>query len=294
MGGGKPQGPRRVPWLIALPGVLFMVLFHVVPVIAGARYAFTDYNGLGQANGVGFGNFREIFQDPIVEHSLWNTLKYAAIFFVAVNVIGLALAMALNRTLKSRNLLRALFFMPVVISPLAVGFLWKYIFDAEGGLNELFGAIGLDSWQQAWNGDPKWAMWSVIVALIWQYSGLTMVIYLAGLQGIDDELIEAATVDGAGPFRRFRKIVFPLLAPAITIAATITLIFGLRLFDQILSITGGGPANETETLATQVYTQTFVNGRFGYGAALALVLTALMAVLSLAQMLILRAREKAI
>ncbi|HWT91689.1 MAG TPA: sugar ABC transporter permease [Solirubrobacteraceae bacterium] len=279
--------------MIAVPGVFFLLAFHVVPVIIGGRYAFTDWNGLTDAQSVGTDNFRDLFKDPITERSLWNTLKFAGIFFVAVNIIGLALALALNRTLKTRNVLRALFFAPVVISPLAVGFLWRYIVDAEGGLNELLGTLGLESWQQAWNGDPTWAMWTVIVALVWQYSGLTMVLYLAGLQGISDELIEAATVDGAGPMRRFRRIVLPLLAPAITVAATITLIFGLRLFDQILAVTGGGPANATETLATQVYTQTFVNGRFGYGAALALVLTLLIAVLSLLQMVILRAREKA-
>ncbi|HET6508985.1 MAG TPA: sugar ABC transporter permease [Baekduia sp.] len=286
-------GPRRVPWLVALPGVLFLLAFHIVPTIVGGRYAFTDWNGIDQAHGVGLGNFREIFRDPVTEHSLWNTLKFAGVFFVAVNAIGLALALALRRTLKSRSVLRALFFAPVVISPLAVGFLWRYIADAEGGFNDVLGKLGLASWEHAWTGDPKWAMWTIVVVLVWQYSGLTMVIYLAGLEGISDELIEAATVDGAGPWLRFRRVVLPLLAPAITVAATISLIFGLRLFDQILSVTGGGPANATETLATQVYTQTFVNGRFGYGAALALVLTVLIAALSIVQMVVLRLRERA-
>jgi len=132
----------------------------------------------------------------------------------------------------------------------------------------------------------------VLVVLVWQFSGLTMVIYLAGLQGISDELIEASAVDGATAWVRFRRIVFPLLAPAITVCATLTLIFGLRVFDQVVALTGGGPVDSTETLATQVWKQTFANGQFGYGAALALVLTAVIAVLSLGQLAILRARER--
>ena len=142
-----------------------------------------------------------------------------------------------------------------------------------------------------WPRIPHHAGWTILVVLIWQYSGLAMVIYLAGLQGISDELYEAAAVDGASLWRQFRRITLPLLAPAITASATITLIFGLRVFDQVLGLTGGGPVDSTETLATQVYKQAFAFGRFGYGAALALILTALIAVLGLAQLLLLRTGE---
>jgi raffinose/stachyose/melibiose transport system permease protein len=127
--------------------------------------------------------------------------------------------------------------------------------------------------------------------LVWQFCGLTMVIYLAGLQGIPQELVEATAVDGATLWTRFRRVTLPLLAPAITVNVTLTLIFGLRVFDQVLGMTGGGPVNATETLATQVYKQTFAYGRFGYGAALALILAALISVMAISQALILRARE---
>jgi raffinose/stachyose/melibiose transport system permease protein len=145
--------------------------------------------------------------------------------------------------------------------------------------------------EQAWLGDPQWALWTIWVVMVWQYSGLTMVIYLAGLQGIPDELLEAAAVDGASAWMRFRRVILPLLAPATTVCATLTLIFGLRVFEQVIALTNGGPVNASETLATQVYKQTFALGRFGYGAALALVLTGLIAVLGLAQLTLLRTRE---
>lgn len=164
----------------------------------------------------------------------------------------------------------------------------------EGPLNSLLGTLGLESWQRPWLGDPTWALWCVRVVMVWQYVGLTMIIYLAGLQGVPDELEEAAAVDGASLWMRLRRIVLPLLAPAITVASTLTLIHALRIFDQVMALTGGGPVDATETLATQVYKQTFQLGRFSYGAALALVLAAMIAVLSIAQTLILRRREAAV
>lgn len=207
------------------------------------------------------------------------------------NLIGLGLALALNRTVKTRNLLRALFFAPVVASPLAVAYIWTYLFDYKGPLNQLLEAVGEKSWQRPWLGDPTWAIWTVLVVLVWQFAGLTMVIYLAGLQGVPTELEEAAAVDGATTWLRFRRITFPLLAPAITVNVTLTTIFGLRVFDQVLALTGGGPVNATETLATQMFKQTWVNSRFGYGASIALVLSLLIAMFAVAQAVVLRRRE---
>src|SRR5262249_35165278 len=144
-------------------------------------------------------------------------------------------------------------------------------FDTDGALNRLLRDVGLDSLQRSWFADPQWALWTVFVALVWQYTGLAMVLYLAGLQAISDDVYEATLVDGASAWLRFRKVVLPLLAPAVTVSATMTLIIGLRVFDQILAITNRGPVDATETLATQVYVQTWLDSRAGYGAAVALV-----------------------
>jgi raffinose/stachyose/melibiose transport system permease protein len=281
-----------VPWLLALPALVALFAFHLVPVGLGAYYAFTDWNGVGPASWIGLANFREIFGDSLARGALWHTLELAACFVVAVNVLGLALALGLNRTIKSRHLLRALFFAPVALSPLAIAFIWRWVFDPQGGLNRVLGASGLSSLERPWLGDPATALWTILVVLVWQFCGLAMVLYLAGLQQIPEEIEEAALVDGASAWLRFRKIVLPLLAPAMTVSVTLTFIIGMRVFDQILALTGGGPVTATETLGTQVYKQTFASGRFGYGAAFSVILAALVAGLALVQLAFLRMNEQ--
>ena len=216
---------------------------------------------------MGLQNFREIFRDPVARGALWHTLELAGCFVVAVNALGLALALALNRTVKTRHFLRLLFFLPVVLSPLAISFIWRWIFDYQGALNLVLGDVGLGSWRQVWLGDPSIALWTILVVMIWQFSGLAMVLYLAGLQGIPDDVYEATLVDGASGWLRLRRVVLPLLAPAVTVTATYTLIIGLRVFDQVMALTQGGPVGASETLSWQIYEQTFALGHFGYGAA---------------------------
>ena len=292
----KPRSRRRslkkVPWLLAIPAVAVLVCLRFLPSIIGGTYAFTGWNGVGaDASWIGLGNFRTIFSDPTTSNALVHTFQLAGLLVVICNVFGLLLAMGLRGPLKTQNLMRAMFFLPFALSHLATGYIWQYIFQYSGPLNRLLATVGLDSWQRVWLADPTWAIYTVLVVLVWQYTGLTMVIYLAGLEGIPDELHDAAAVDGASSWLKFRKMTLPLLAPAITVSVTLTLIFGLGAFDQVLSMTGGGPVNATETLATQVWQHTFVYGRFGYGSALALILTALVATLSIAQVSLLRYRE---
>jgi raffinose/stachyose/melibiose transport system permease protein len=288
----RRRGLRQVPWLLALPGLAALLAFHFVPIGFGGYYAFTSWNGLTHATWVGLKNFRDIFADQSARGALWHTLELAGCFVVAVNAIGLTLALALNRAVKTRHLLRSLFFAPVAISPLAIAFIWGWIFDYQGALNRVLADVGLESWRRVWLGDPRTALWTILVVMIWQFSGLAMVLYLAGLQGISDEVYEATLVDGASGWLRLRKVVLPLLAPAVTVSATITLIIGLRVFDQVMALTHGGPVDASETLATQIYKQTFYLGRFGYGAAFALILTTLIAALTLTQLALLRKNEE--
>jgi raffinose/stachyose/melibiose transport system permease protein len=291
--GRRRGGPRRVPLWWVLPALALIVAARYVPTVAGGWYAFTEWDGISaSAEYIGLDNFREIFRDPSARGALQHTLQLAFSYVIAVNVIGLGLALALNRAVKSRNVIRALYFAPVVMSPLAVSYVWQFIFGFDGPLNKLLAALGLEEWQRAWLGDPTWAIWTIFVVLVWQFAGLAMVMYLAGLQGIPEELDEAAAVDGASAFRRFRKITLPLLAPAITVSVTLSLIFGLGVFDQVLALTGGGPVDATETLATQIYKQTFAFGRYGYGTAYALLLTVLITIFAFAQLVILRRREQ--
>jgi raffinose/stachyose/melibiose transport system permease protein len=290
--GRRRTGPKPVPWVLALPGLAAVFLFHYAPVAFGSYFAFTDWNGYTHASWVGLQNFRDIVADRTARGALWHSLLLAVGFVVAVNAIGLTLALALNRAVKTRHLLRLVFFAPVVISPLAIAFIWQWIFDYRGALNLFLGGVGLDSWQRAWIADPRTALATILVVLIWQFSGLAMVLFLAGLQAVSDDVYEATLVDGASGWLRLRKVILPLLAPALTVSATMTLIIGLRVFDQVLALTDGGPAAASETLATQVYRNTFSLGHFGYGSALALILTGLVAALALTQLAVLRRNEE--
>src|SRR3954469_3221311 len=284
-----PAAPRRPYkmghgyWWWALPAVLLMVGVVYLATASGAFFAFTNWTGVGAFDFTGVDNFVRIAQSPELVGALINTLLLAAGFLIFTNVFGLLFALALNRTLKTRYLLRTLLFMPVVLSPIAVSFVWKFIFAFEGPLNQFLGAVGLKSLQQTWLASPTLALGCVLVVMVWQNIGFTMVLYLAGLATVPPELEEAAALDGASVWTRFRRVVVPMIQPSIAIASTLSLIQGLRVFDQVLALTGGGPGGATETLATEVYKTTFVYQQFGFGAAMALVLSVIILIFSVAQ-----------
>jgi raffinose/stachyose/melibiose transport system permease protein len=285
----NPSAP--LSWLI--PGLLLLLIAHYAAVIAGGWYAFTDWNGLTNPNFVGLRNFQQIFNDRAARLAFINTVVLAVAVVIAVNIIGLSLALALHRAVRTRNVLRSAFFAPVALSPLAVSYIWQFVFAYDGPLNVLLQGFGLASLQRPWVADPAFALWTIFVVLVWQFSGLMMMFYLAGLYSIPDDIDEAAAVDGAGPLSLVWHVTLPLLAPAVTVSLTFSAILGLRVFDQVLALTNGGPAGVTETLATQVYKQTWTLGRFGYGAAFALLLSLFVAIIAIGQLLVLRGRERA-
>lgn len=268
----------RVPWLFAAPATVLYVGIFLIPTILGAYYAFTAWNGITPAHWIGFENFSELFSDPSGRDALVHTFELAVVYVLSVNALGLAFALGLNRGLRTRGFLRALYFFPAVVSPLAVAYIWRYMLDPSGPINGALRAVGLGGLAEPWLGQTSTALPAVIVVMVWQFVGWHTVIYLAGLQSIQEELYEAAAVDGAGPWRRFRDITQPLLAPAFTISMVLSLVISLTTFDQVIALTGGGPAGSTETIGTFVYTQAFVNGRMGYAAAAALVLMVIVAI----------------
>ena len=278
-------------WWWALPAVLVVIGVHYVATLTGGFFAFTDWTGLGDWDFIGVDNFVRIFNDPQLLGSVWNTLFLAFGSVILTNILGLLYALAINRMLKTRYLLRTLLFMPVVLSPLAVAYVWKFIFQFDGPLNGFLGLLGLEEFQKVWLADPTWSIWAILITVVWQQTGFVMVIYLAGLASVPIEVEEAAALDGAGIWGRFWHVVVPAIRPSIAIATTLGIIQGLRIFDQILALTGGGPAGATETLATQVYKQAFSLGQFGFGSALALVLTVIILVFAIFQQYITRDRS---
>lgn len=286
----QPSGIGFGRWWWALPAVALTLVVTYMATAFGAFFAFTDWTGLGAFNFVGFDNFIRVFQDPALLGSVRNTLFLAAGFVVFTNILGLTFALALNRTLKTRFVLRALIFMPVVLSSVAVSFIWKFVFAYDGPLNQSLEAVGLGALKQDWLANPSLALWCILAVMVWQSIGFVMVIYLAGLATVPVELEEAAALDGAGMVQIFRNIVLPSIQPSVAIATVLTLIQGLSVFDQVLTLTGGGPGDATQTLASQVYSQTFIYGAFGLGAAAALVLTVFILILALIQQFIVRDR----
>jgi raffinose/stachyose/melibiose transport system permease protein len=290
---GRPQRAGDPAIWFALPAMLVYLLIVIYPSLAGAVYAFTDWSGLGGATFVGLDNFKQLFTDDQSFGALKNTIMLTAFIVVVQNAIGLALALGVHTKIKSKYVLRTVFFAPAVVSPVVLAFLWKYLFnpDPDSGLNALFGFFGLTFLQQDWLGNSSLALWSVAFTVVWQFAGYSMVIFLAGLQGVPRELEEAAALDGAGRWNRFRHVVLPLIAPAVTINLMLSTIGGLKLFDQVFAITNGGPGYSTETLSTLIYKQAFVFGAYGYSTAVALVLAILVAAISMVQLKYLRSRE---
>jgi raffinose/stachyose/melibiose transport system permease protein len=284
----------RPPWWFALPAMLLFAFVVLMPSVRGVYYAVTDWDGLDpNFSFIGLGNFAEMTRDPDAMRAIWQTLLIAVLITVIQNGVGLLLALGVNTMIKSRNVLRVFLFAPAVVTPIVTAYLWRNLLGPNGAVNSLLGAVGLGSWKQDWLGDPQLALWSIVGVIVWQFCGYSMVIFLAGLQSIPKEIYEAAAIDGGGPVRRFWSVIRPLLAPAITVNLMLSIIGGIKLFDQVFALTGGGPGHATDTISTLIYKDAFALGEFGYSIALAVVLTIIVAVVSSGQYFFLARNERA-
>ena len=278
--------------VVAVLALGLYVLFIVVPLAMSAWKSLTDENPLlAQADFIGLDNYRDMAHDDALTSSLGFTLGLAAAVTLVANAAGIGFALLLNRTSLSFRVMRTVAFLPQVLSGVIVGFVWRYVLAQDGILNELLVHTGIIGRPVTWLGSPALAMFSVGLVAAWVLTGFTTVVHVAALQSIPVELYQAAKVDGAGPGQRFRRITLPMLAPGTTISVTISLITMLKLYDIIVALTSGGPANSTQSTALYIIKLAFTDDRFGYASAVAMLLLVVSAVVALSVTGLLRRRE---
>lgn len=280
---GRRPGERAWPaYLYILPGFLIYAVFVLAPVVQTVRYSFFNWNGVGVPEFIGLANYARLIQDPLVHTALRNNLTL--LVFYTVFPIALALlftALLTRRPIRGMSFFRAGLFIPQVMSMVVVGVVWRWIYNPTfGPLNQFLRAVGLEDWAKPWLGDFTFALPAVGMVGTWVGYGFAMVLFIAGVQRLDEDLYDAAMLDGAGEFEQFKTITLPGLRPEITIAMVTTLIAALRTFDLVFVLTNGGPANRTLVVALEIYRNAFTIGRVGYASAIAVVLAIIILVIS--------------
>ena len=275
------------------PAFFFYTLFIIVPTLSSVYYSFTSWDGINpNIRFIGRANYREIFTSARFANALKNTVILTLFISILENAFALALALIVDNVRWMKNLFRSAFYIPVLISGIVSGFIWKIMYNYNfGAINSILESIGLGEWKQDWLGNTKLTLIMVGVVLVWKGAGYYMIIYLASLQSVSTDIIEAAEIDGAGPIQKFRSITLPLISGAFTINFTLSLINGLKVFDQISVMTDGGPGFTTETLVYLLYKVGFNEGRQGFGTAVGIVLLFIIIILNTIQQKFLRSRE---
>ncbi|MEK3914947.1 carbohydrate ABC transporter permease [Paenibacillus sp. FSL H7-0331] len=273
------------------PAVLFYTIIIMLPFFLGVYYSFTDWNGVADSiRWVGLSNYQTVLtKDTNFIHSFWFTARFTFVAVILTNLLGFALAYFLSKSLKTRNLLRTVYFIPNVLGGLLLGFIWQFIF-VQG-----FAAIGkltnLGFFNLPWLGTEDTAFWALIIVFVWHGAGYIMVIYIAGLTNVPKDLIEAATIDGANSAQILRSIIIPLIMPVITICLFLTIAWAFKMFDLNFSLTKGGPYNSSESVAMNIYTEAFVNNRYGLGTAKALIFFMAVSIITAIQVSMTKKRE---
>ena len=265
---------KKIQWaqFLSLPALLIYGVFFVIPLISGIGMSFTDWDGMKQANFVGLQNFIRFFHDARAMHDIKTTVVFAAGSAVLLNVVGLIYALLMNRDFRGKSIARVIIYLPAIISPLIMGYIWYFLLQpGRGFLHYAFLQLGLPDLIGNWMGSYSSALVTLILVNVWQFSGMTMIIYLAGLQSIPSELTEAAKIDGANSWQRFWRVTMPMLMPAIRINVVTNIIGSLSVFDVIMSLTEGGPGYATESLSIYIMRMCY-GSCTGYSTAVAMIL----------------------
>src|SRR6266498_3594656 len=285
---------RHTAILFLAPAIFVYGLFVLYPLVRGVLLSLTDNMGGPVSNYVGLKQYTTLLKDQTTLNALGHTVVYAAVVLIVQTTLGLLAASALANRVRIRRAVSNLLLLPALISPVMASFVWSYLYRPDGGINNLLDAFGLQAFQRIWLGDPSIALYAVAVVNIWMFAGYSCVIFLAGYAGIPRDLLDAARIDGANRWQRFRRVEWPMLAPALTVNTTLSLIGSLGVFDYPLVLTNGGPAESTNTLALLIYRDVLNNSDFAMGAATAVLLLVLVMVVSTAASVLLRRRERAL
>ncbi|WP_324760963.1 carbohydrate ABC transporter permease [Haloarcula sp. GH36] len=271
------QNKRSViAWFVLLPTITVLLLYRTVPLLWTFVLSFQEMEFTGETSFVGLENYQRLLTDDVFVTALVNNFIFLLTIPVGI-VVALGIALLLNQQFMGSNAFRSLFFLPYILMMVGIAVIWNYIFKTNGGVaNYVLLQLGIINQNISWLGDGTWAKVSVFIVHVWKSVGLYLVIMLAGLQTIPQQVYEVARIDGAARWQRFRYITLPLLKPTIGVCILVGMILSFKLFDLIRVLTGGGPANETEILITYLYKQAFTSGNFGYAAVLTVVLFVLM------------------
>ena len=274
---------------MTIPAVLLFFIFHTYPVLNGIFYSFTNWRGFGDWDFVGFRNYINVFKDSRALDAYSFTLKFAVVSTILVNCLSLTIAMGLNAAIKFKRIFRALYFFPNILSILIIGFIFNYIFGKI--IPSAARDLGFEFLSRNILGNPDFAWLGVVVVAVWQASAFNTIIYLAGLQTIPEELYEASLIDGAGKWKKFWNITFPLIAPFFTINMVLAMKGFLQAFAIIMALTGGGPGRATESISLIIYRGGLQGGEFAYQSANAVIFLIFLVTISILQIRFLQKRE---
>ncbi|MEY8516252.1 sugar ABC transporter permease [Lachnospiraceae bacterium 29-84] len=285
---GKLSARSRTFLMITVPIVLLFFTFNTLPLIQGVIYSFTNFRGFGSFDWVGIRNYIDLFQDARVGASYWFTFRLAVVTTIIVNVLSLLLAMGLNSKIKFKSTLRGMYFLPNILGGLVIGYIFNYFFTYI--LPEVARMMGFEGNSMLANSKTAWLAIAVVCA--WQSIAMNTIIYISGLQTVPAEVYEAGSLDGATGWSQFRHLTFPLILPFFTINLVLCMKNFLMVFDQIMSLTKGGPAQSTESISYLIYNNGMAGGQFGFQSANAVLFFVVIVVISVLQMKFLGSKEE--
>lgn len=261
------------------PMLILYILFFILPLLQTIGYSFTDYNGINpKKEFTGLTNYIDLFQDKWFYNSMAFTAKSVVLMIFLANILGFLLALALNRKIRSRNILRAIVFCPFVFNNVTVGFIWQFLLGRF--MTDLYPLTGWKIFNIGWLSESGLVLYSVVFVKLWQSIGYFMVIYLAGLQLLPQDPLEAAVLDGCTGFKMIRYITIPLMKPTAFVCVFLAITESLNMFPLIMSLTNGGPGHASENISLYIYNEAFKSHRMGYASALAVILTMIMTIIA--------------